>query len=284
MPVALLGTGLLGAGFVEALRRNGHDVHVWNRTGAKARALEALGAVAFDDPAEACRGAARVHLVLSDDDAVMSVLDAAGPGIADGTPVIDHTTTSVQGAADRTARYARWPYVHAPVFMGPDNARDAKGLMLISGDPDIEARVRPALEAMTSKVWYVGARPDLAAAYKLFGNAMFFAILGGLTDVFRMGQALGIDAPTVMGLFSVLKPGGMIDARGGRAARGEFHPASFELAMARKDIRLMIDAAGGPEALAVLPGVAELMDGYLARGEGLADFSVIAKDAVAPLR
>ena len=42
--VAFLGTGLLGSGMVEAMLRGGAQVTVWNRTLAKARALEAFGA------------------------------------------------------------------------------------------------------------------------------------------------------------------------------------------------------------------------------------------------
>src|SRR6185369_12437277 len=56
--IAFLGTGLLGSGFVRALRGRGEAVNVWNRTAEKAKALEAHGAKAFGDPAEAVRGAA----------------------------------------------------------------------------------------------------------------------------------------------------------------------------------------------------------------------------------
>ena len=44
MNVALLGTGLLGAGMVENLLGKGHTVSVWNRTAAKAERLGGLGA------------------------------------------------------------------------------------------------------------------------------------------------------------------------------------------------------------------------------------------------
>lgn len=37
--IAWLGTGLLGANFVRALRRRGHEVRVWNRTAERARRL-----------------------------------------------------------------------------------------------------------------------------------------------------------------------------------------------------------------------------------------------------
>src|SRR4051812_20752086 len=98
--------GLLGSNFVRALRRRGEDVHVWNRSPAKAKALEAAGAVAFDDPAEAAKGAARVHLTLSDDAAVDEVLERTRAGLSPNVTIVDHTTTSSTGAAARAARWA----------------------------------------------------------------------------------------------------------------------------------------------------------------------------------
>src|SRR5262245_65626614 len=99
--IAFFGMGLLGSNFVHALRRRGEDVQVWNRTPDKAKALEAVGARAFADPAECARGAARVHLTLTDDTVVDDVLERARPGIAATTVIVDHSTTSAPGAAAR---------------------------------------------------------------------------------------------------------------------------------------------------------------------------------------
>src|SRR5688572_13983744 len=116
--IAFFGTGLLGSGFVRALLRRGEVVHVWNRTEAKARLLEIDGAHAFDDPADAARGAERVHLSLSDDAAVDSVLERALPGLGRGVAIVDHTTTSATGTVARAQRWAErgHPFVHAPVL------------------------------------------------------------------------------------------------------------------------------------------------------------------------
>ncbi|MGE0403717.1 MAG: NAD(P)-binding domain-containing protein, partial [Kofleriaceae bacterium] len=112
--IAILGTGLLGSGFTRALRKQGHDVRVWNRTPDKARALADTGAVPIADAADAVRGAERVHVVVSDDAAVDAVLDAAK--LTAGALVIDHSTTSTAGARERTARWRERgvTYLHAP--------------------------------------------------------------------------------------------------------------------------------------------------------------------------
>jgi 3-hydroxyisobutyrate dehydrogenase-like beta-hydroxyacid dehydrogenase len=53
---------------------------------------------------------------------------------------------------------------------------------------------------------------------------------------------------------------------------GNFTPG-FELTMARKDVRLMLETAVGP--LAVLPGVADRMDTLIAEGHGDQDMGVL---------
>ena len=172
MKIAFFGTGLMGSGFVRRLRANGHEVNVWNRSAAKARKLEADGARAFDDPAAALAGAERLHLSLSDDASVDAVLEPLAAAIPAGTWIVDHTTTAVRPTAERVARWeARGrTFVHAPVFMGPANAAEGTGLMLVSGAQARHDALLPELKKMTGQVVYLGEDPSRAAAFKLFGN------------------------------------------------------------------------------------------------------------------
>src|SRR5690242_18599045 len=98
--IAFLGTGLLGAAFVEAARRRGDDVTVWNRTIQKARALEKFGARVAATPAEAVRGVSRVHLVLTDDAVVEKVITDLRSGLSPETIILDHSTTQPAATAE----------------------------------------------------------------------------------------------------------------------------------------------------------------------------------------
>ncbi len=281
--IAFFGMGLLGSNFVHALRRRGEDVHVWNRSPDKATALEAAGARAFTDPAAAARGAARVHLTLTDDAAVDEVLERARPGLAPDVVIVDHSTTSTQGVL---ARLARWhergiSFVHAPVFMAPQNARDSTGLMLISGSRSVVDPLRVALAPMTGKLVDLGERPDLAAAFKLLGNLFLICMTTGLADMLALAKALDVPATQAAGLFDQFNPGTTIPSRLKRMTDASFANPSWELTMARKDARLMIEAAteaGIP--LAVLPAIAARMDAVIAEGHGAKDWTIIAKDVV----
>lgn len=280
--IAILGTGLLGAGFVRGACARGDAVHAWNRTIAKARALESVGAVVCERVEDAVRGASRVHLVVADDAAVEAVLTGVLPALARDAIILDHTTALPKATAVRSKRLAASGvgYLHAPVFMGPPQARDAKGMMLVSGPAALFERVKSDLEKMTGEVWYVGERPDKAAAFKLFGNAMLITIAAGLADVLAMARGAGIEPSEAMGLFARFKVGGAIEVRGARMARGDF-AASFETTMARKDVRLMLETAG-EIPLSVLPGIASRMDALIASGHGREDLGVLAVDSVRP--
>ena len=107
--IAFLGTGLLGSGLAEASAKRGNTVTVWNRTAAKARALEQFGIRVADTPADAVRGAERVQLVLKDDAVVEDVIAGCRPGLAPDTIIIDHTTTqpALTARSNRTCGFFR---------------------------------------------------------------------------------------------------------------------------------------------------------------------------------
>ena len=276
--VALLGTGLLGSAFADGLlSRGGTELTVWNRTREKAEPLAALGARVAATPAEAVRGAERVHLILFDDDTVDETIDALRPGLGERAVVVDHTTTLPAKTATRATRLANdgVHFLHAPVFMSPAAARAAQGMMLVAGETGTFQSMRDDLERMTGEVWYVGERPDLAAAYKLFGNAMLVAMGGGLADIFHMADALDVPRSDALGLFDRFKIEGGIRMRGTRILEENYEP-SFQLETARKDVRLMIESADG-EPVPVLRAIAARMDELIGRGLGDKDLAILSR-------
>lgn len=276
MKIAFFGAGLMGAGFVRRMLENGHQVNVWNRDQAKAKALEVDGARAFADAAEAIEGVERIHLSLSDDAAVDSVLEPLAGSIPASSFIIDHTTTAPTPTVERIARWVGRGrvFLHAPVFMAPSNAREGTGLMLISGDPARIAAVLPELEKMTGRVVNLGPKPGVAAAYKLFGNLTLIGMMGVVADVVRLAHAVGVAPADAVAMFKEFNPGQFLPARAAKVASGPYEPPSFTVAMARKDVRLMIDEAQRHDvALAVMPSLAALYDAAIARGEGGRDTS-----------
>jgi 3-hydroxyisobutyrate dehydrogenase len=281
--IAFYGMGLLGSNFVRALRRRGETVRVWNRSPEKARALASEGATPFDDPAEAARGTARVHLTLSDDAAVDDVLERARPGLGRDTIIVDHTTTSPAGTAARAARWAERGigFQHAPVFMAPQHALESSGVMLASGDKGRYEALAPELSKMTGKLVYLGPQPERGASMKLLGNLFLMSMTGGLADMFALAKALAVPPAEAKQLFDFFNPGVTVGARANRMLEGDFANPSWELAMARKDARLMIEAAeAGAASLMLIPAIAKEMDRWIEKGHGKEDWTVIGKAGI----
>jgi 3-hydroxyisobutyrate dehydrogenase len=281
--IAFLGMGLLGSNFVRALRKRGEPVRVWNRTAAKARPLADVGAEVSDDLVSAVRGASRIHLVLSDDAAVDDVLERARPGFAKDVVIVDHTTTSPTGTRARAQRWAERgvSFQHAPVFMAPQNALESTGIMLASGDRARFDSLEPALAKMTGKVMYLGEAVDRAAAFKLLGNSFLMFMTAGLADFFELGKAMGIPSAEAAELFKFFNPAGMLPVRLERILGERFADPSWELEMARKDARLMIEETERSKGkLAFLPTIAQVMDKYIEKGHGHDDWLIITRDSL----
>jgi 3-hydroxyisobutyrate dehydrogenase len=279
--IAFLGTGLLGANFTKALLAKGEKVQVWNRSAEKSRALESFGAMVFGTPAEAVHRAERIHLTLSDDAAVDAVLEKAAVGLQAGAYIIDHTTTSAEGAIQRSKNWAQkgFTYVHAPVFMAPVNALESSGFMLLSENEVITQKVLPWLAPMTGKMLQFGDATGKAAGVKLLGNLFLLTITGGISDMLTLARALNISGSEISTLFDSFNPGSSIPARLKRVMNGNYDSPSWALQMARKDARLMMEAAsGGHQQLLLVPQIAKEMDRFLAKGFAHKDWSVIVSE------
>jgi 3-hydroxyisobutyrate dehydrogenase len=278
--IAYLGTGLLGSGFAYASLKRGDHVTVWNRTVEKAKALEPLGVRVAPTPADAVRGATRVHLVLKDDSVVEAVVAALRPGLSHDTIIVDHSTTQPALTAERARRLngEGVRYLHCPVFIGPAAARESQGTILASGPQALFDAVKSDLARMASRVEYFGERPDLAAVNKLIGNAFIIGINALVADVFTVAAGSHVGPIEALRILEFFNPSAVIAGRGRKMAAGDFTP-SFALAMARKDVGLMIETAGG-QPLAALPSIAQRMDDLIAQGYAEEDLAVIGKDAV----
>ncbi|MEO7121306.1 MAG: NAD(P)-dependent oxidoreductase [Ginsengibacter sp.] len=280
---AFIGMGLLGSGFVKALLQKGEQLNVWNRTASKAKALEADGAKAFDDIKDAVKNAETIHITLKDDDTVNEVLASAQVALLPGAIIIDHTTTSSKGAVERTKKWKElgFTYLHAPVFMGPKNALESTGYMLVSGDQAVIEKVTPELSTMTGKLINFGPQEGKAAGIKLTGNLFLISMTAGLSDALALAKAEGIPAQDVANLFDMWNPASMIPARIKHLIAGDFSHPSWELNMARKDAGLMMAGAKeGDTKLTVIPAIAALMDEWIKKGHGNDDWTVIATDSV----
>ena len=275
--VAVLGTGVMGGPMARNLLRAGHEVTVWNRTVEKAKALEDEGAHVASTPADAVRDAEIVLTMLADALAVEETL--IGSGALDVMPQgalwIQSSTIGV-AATERLAEQAGErgiTFVDAPVLGTKKPAEDGQLFMLASGPEEARARCEPVFDAVSrGHVWLGEA--GLGTRLKLVANSWILCTIENLSETFVLAQTLGVDPRSFL---EVISGGGMdmpyAHLKGEAILNLDF-PASFPLMHARKDVALILDAAGDVDLPLVRPTLQQF-DRAFELGHGDEDMSAV---------
>ena len=245
MRVAVLGTGIMGAGVARSLARAGHRVAVWNRDATKAQPLADSGAVVAPDPAAAVAGAEAVLTVLFDTEAVLAVMAQAAPSMAADAVWAQLSTIGLDGT-ERVASFAGehdLRMVEAMMLGTRKPAENGQLTLLVAGDPVALQQLSPVFDAIGSKV--VGAGPDVgqASALKLAANAWVQSVTALVGQSLALTAALGLDPQ----LFLEAIKGGATDTpyahvKGAAMVSGSFEP-SFTIDGVLKDLGLIRAAA-----------------------------------------
>jgi 3-hydroxyisobutyrate dehydrogenase len=270
MIVAVLGTGTMGAPMARNLVAAGLDVRVWNRTLEKAQALE--GATAFEKAAEAVRGAEIVLTILSDGSAVEETVAELDFGDAIWLQMSTVGIVATERLME-IAQGAGVPFVDAPVVGTKQPAEKGELTVLASGPREARSVAQPVFEAVGARTIELGEAGE-GTKLKLVINSWLVSLVETLAETIAFSEAIGVDPErfleTIEGgplgpAYAQLK-GKMMIAR-------KFDP-SFSLALARKDAKLVLEAAQrhGFDA-ALVDVVARKMDEAIAAGHGDEDMA-----------
>lgn len=212
--IALLGCGLMGFPMAQRLIDAGHDVHVWNRTRAKAEPLAALGATVHDSPRQACQPAQIVISMLENGSIVGEVLfgmgeEQAAAGMAPGTLVIDMASIQPREARDHAARLSERGIRHldAPVSGGTVGAQAGTLAIMVGGKPEDFEAALPVFAAL-GRATHVG--PHGAGQLAKLANQMIVGItIGAVAEALLLCAKGGADPAKVREAIT----GGFADSR-----------------------------------------------------------------------
>jgi len=175
--VAVLGTGTMGAPMARNLLKAGFQVHVWNRTPDKARALATEGADLAETPADAVRETAFVITMLTDTAAVLAVMGQAAESVPDGALWLQ---TSMDTDVERAAKLAKdhgITFVNCPVLGTRETAKRGRLVVLASGAGDALDRAQPIFDAIGSKTVRLEPEAGRASRMKLVAKAWTVALV-----------------------------------------------------------------------------------------------------------
>lgn len=194
-PVGFVGLGNIGRPMALRLAADrGTDLVVHDIAPEPVAELVAAGARAAGSVAELARVCDVVCVMVRDDDQVREVLAHVVGVAAEGTVVVVHSTVAPDTPRQLAvvARTYGVGVVDAPVSGGAMGAADGSLAILVGGDEERVARVRPVLEVMGSKVVHAGPI-GAGTAMKLARNLLHFVAFTAATEAQRLAEAAGLD-------------------------------------------------------------------------------------------
>jgi 3-hydroxyisobutyrate dehydrogenase len=126
-----------------------------------------------------------------------------------------------------------------PVSGGPAGANSGKLAIWCGGDEEVFNDVKHVLDAMGDQVKYIGPIGAGTVA-KLVHNCAGYAVQAALAECFTMGVKAGVDP---LNLYDAIRQGAggrrrTFDGLSTAFLQNRFEPASFQLRLAHKDVRL----------------------------------------------
>ncbi|MGV9450846.1 NAD(P)-dependent oxidoreductase [Streptomyces sp. NPDC003635] len=185
-PLTLLGAGAMGSALARAWLAAGHPVTVWNRTTARAEALEREGATVANSAAAAVAANRLVIACLLDDD---SLGEALADADLTGRDLVNLTTgTPAEGRAraawaeERGARFVDAGIMAVPPMIG---SPDSGAFVFYSGSAGLFEEHRETL-GVPAGTAYVGADPGFAALHDVALLSGMYGMFGGIAHAFAL--------------------------------------------------------------------------------------------------
>lgn len=286
MKIAILGGGLMGQAMAEHLLQQKCGLSIYNRSIDKITGLSAQQATICRSATEAVEQAEMIILLLSDADAIATVLDTVEPAafadklfIQMGTIAPDqsrHIENQLHGVAAS--------YLECPVLGSLPEARSGKLILMAAGIEAHFHQALPLLKMIGETPRYIGETGQ-GAALKLAMNQL----IAGLTATFSLSLALVEESRIDVDQFmQILRESALyaptFDKKLERMLNRHFSDPNFPTKHLAKDTRLFLEVG---EKLrldtSALEGVNELLEKTMAMGLENTDYSALYA-AVSPDR
>ncbi len=245
--VGWIGTGVMGRSMCKHLMDAGYEVHLYNRTRAKAEPLLEEGANWCDSPAEVAGKSRFIFTIVGyPQDVEQVMLGDAGilENAKEGSYVID-MTTSTPALAERIHRVASERGIHsldAPVSGGDVGARNGTLAIMVGAEEEAFRAVEPFFRLMGENISLMGG-PGKGQHTKMCNQILIASTMIGVVESLLYGWKTGMDPEQII---AVIGKGAAaswsINNLGTRIAKGDFQPG-FYIKHFVKDMRIALDEA-----------------------------------------
>ncbi len=281
--VGFIGLGLMGRPMAHNLLKRGYPVLVQSRSPAPVDELVAAGATRAASPAEVARQTSRLITMLPDSPDVELVLegpDGVFSALSPGTILIDMSSIAPSVARRLAGRAAALGalMLDAPVSGGDIGAINGTLSIMVGGDAEAFATVRPILEAMGNpeRIVHIG---DSGAGQicKVCNQMAIGGALAAVSEGFALARKAGVNPALVrQALLGGFAASRVLEVHGERILNSNYKPG-FRAGLYAKDLRIAsatLAEHGTPAPVSA--AVHQLVEALVAAGRADDDYSALA--------
>ena len=246
--VGFIGLGNMGGGMAGNIQKAGYPMVVFDIREEMVKPFLDGGARLASSPAEVARLSDVILTSLPGPREVEQVATGAEgvlEGINPGGIYVDLSTSrpTLIREIEPKFREKGCHVLDAPVSGGKSGAATRNLAVMVGGEREIFDRIKPLLDAFGDKVFYagsIGAGSVAKLVHNMIGHGVRQAIAEGLT----LGVKAGVEPEALWQCVrrgSLGRMSGLHEGIARTVFRGEFEPASFSLALSRKDVGLATD-------------------------------------------
>lgn len=276
LTVGWIGTGRMGAPLASRLARSGYEVSAWNRTRAKAEALEPAGVRVVDEPAD-LGGCDVVFTMVSGSADLEQVVDKLLAAGKKPRFLVDCSTVSMQTSARvrEAAAEAGVAFLASPVSGNGKVVKAGLLSLVCSGPEDAYDELVPVLSLLGRHVTYVG-EGERARLVKICHNLMLGVVAQNLAEITVLAEKGGVTRSAFLDFLNNSVMGSLFTRYKSPALVNLDMSPTFTPLLLRKDLELGL--ALGSELGVPMPVVAaarEPVQSAIARGHTDEDFAVL---------
>lgn len=280
MKIGFIGTGIMGRPMALNLMRAGHELYTWGRRFDTVEPLLVAGATGKGTPAEvAAEAEIAITMVANTTDVEQVILGERGlmHGARPGSVIVDMSTIA-PSAARRIAEQLASRSIHmldAPVSGGQAGAQQGTLSIMVGGDAEIFARVKPLFEVLGRNIVHVGGH-GAGQVVKACNQIVISLTMEGVAEAILLARNNGVDPAkmreALMGGYANSK---ILEVHGQRMLEANYK-AGFKVKLHHKDMGIVMDNAH--ENHTPLPGaelVAKQIASLMEAGEAELDSTAI---------
>ena len=262
--VAFIGLGVMGYPMAGYISKAGHNVTVYNRTGAKAdKWISEYKGTKADTPAKAAEGADYIFTCVGNDNDLREVTfgeNGIFKTIKKGAIYIDNTTASATIAREiyEYAKKNEFGALDAPVSGGQAGAENGALTVMIGGDQADFEKAKDKIDCYSKKMKLLGGAGNGQLA-KMVNQICIAGLVQGLSEGINFGMKAGLNMEDVIEVISKGAAQSWQMENRYKTMIDDKFDFGFAVDWMRKDLKIAMEEAKNNGSL--LP-VTELVDKY----------------------